>query len=95
LNGNKIIKIPDTMRLNPRLKILDLGKNLIKDWRYPLLSSFDSALSLPHTSGHFPACFSGESDVENLAQLPKLKSLTLAGNPLAAESDYRERVLPS
>jgi len=33
------------------------------------------------------------SDVENLAQLPKLKSLTLAGNPLAAESDYRERVL--
>jgi hypothetical protein len=32
------------------------------------------------------------SDVEKLAKLPKLKSLTLAGNPLAEESVYRDSV---
>lgn len=33
LNGNKILSIPDTIHLNPHIKILDLGKNLIKEWR--------------------------------------------------------------
>jgi Leucine-rich repeat (LRR) protein len=105
LNGNKILSIPDTIHLNPHIKILDLGKNLIKEWRCAhAFSPFSCALGLSAVGPqkltlsalppwcHYCAGPLTYSDVEKLAKLPKLKSLTLAGNPLAEESVYRDSV---
>jgi Leucine-rich repeat (LRR) protein len=33
LNDNKLLRVPDSISLNPKLRILDLGRNLISDYR--------------------------------------------------------------
>lgn len=101
MNGNKILSIPDTIHLNPHIKILDLGKNLIKEWRCAHFLAFQLRTRLEWGRSTKTDSFRSVvtySDVEKLAKLPKLKSLTLAGNPLAEESVYRDSVrcpLPS
>lgn len=85
LNDNKITTLPDTLRRCSSLEILDLGNNLLKEWRYRKQSVNKGVVFCMLKFYHF-------SDVAPLGSLLKLTNLNLKGNPVASKEGYREKV---
>ncbi|KAI9217143.1 hypothetical protein BC828DRAFT_270722 [Blastocladiella britannica] len=87
LSGCKILRIPETIRGNPALEVIDLGSNLLSDFGYV------TPIFVPPLA---PLCthirLFSISDIVNLASLPNLVNLTLRGNPIASDPNYDTKI---